>query len=334
MARFEHFGVVVTPQDFVGADWIALCQKHHLRTLGLHSGGGASADVRKMLGEYGTEAFRRRVAEAGLECEYECHASASLLPPSLFEEHPEYFAYDMRRRARRCDSNWCVTNPEAQEVFRKNAEELVRDLPSGTHRYLLWNADSPRVYCHCPNCAKLSPSDQTMLAVNLLARAARAVDPLATVPYLAYKELMEPPAVIQPDPNVFLEFAPIDRCLLHPLQEPDCHPNRVACRQLQLLLQLFPARTAHVLEYHLDASLFSNWKRPAVPVPTTREVMERDFDFYASLGIRSFTSFAVFMDGDFFQKYGDQALATYAELHATHSLGPRQFRDHKKGETP
>ena len=314
MSRFEHYGVVVTPRDFVGADWISLCQRYHLRTLGLHSGGGASANVRQMLGEFGTEAFRRRVAEAGLECEYECHAAASLLQPSWFETHPEYFAYDLRRRARRSDSKWCVTNPEAQELFQKNAAELVRALRTETHRYLLWNADVPRIYCHCPNCAKLSPSDQTMLAVNLLARAARAVDPLATVPYLAYRELMEPPTTILPEPNVFLEYAPIDRCLMHPLQEPDCYPNRIASRQLLRLLKLFPASTAHVLEYHLDASLFSNWKRPAVNVPTTREVMERDFDFYASLGIRSFSSFAVFMDGEFFQRFGEQTLAAYAEL--------------------
>ena len=114
MSRFEHYGVVVTPEDFKGADWIGLCRRHGLRTLGIHSGGGKIADVLKMLGRYGGAAFRAEVAAAGLECEYECHAAASLLQPALFAEHPDYFAFDLRRRARRNDSNWCVTNPEAQ----------------------------------------------------------------------------------------------------------------------------------------------------------------------------------------------------------------------------
>ncbi len=314
MSRFEHYGVVVTPEDFKGADWIGLCRKHQLKTLGIHSGGGKIADVLKMLGRYGSETFRAEVAAAGLECEYECHAAASLLQPSLFAAHPDYFAFDLRRRTRRNDSNWCVTNKEAQACYEKNAEELVRALESETHRYLLWNADSPRIYCHCPECAKLSPSDQSLLAVNLLAKAARKVDPQATVPYLAYLELMAPPTVVKPEPNVFLEFAPIERCYMHAITDKDCATNRRVLDNLRRLLEIFPAETTHMLEYYLDVSLFSNYRHPAVEVRPSKEVMDIDFDFYASLGIKSMTTFAVFMDGAYFRAYGEQGLADYAEM--------------------
>ena len=314
MSRFEHYGVVVTPEDFQGADWIGLCRRYGLKTLGIHSGGGKIEDVLTMLGRYGSAAFREEAAAVGLECEYECHAAASLLQPSLMAKHPDYFAFDLRRRARRNDSNWCVTNPQAQALYEKNARELVLALESDTHRYLLWNADSPRIYCHCPECAKLSPSDQAMLATNLLARAARSVDPQATVPYLAYQELMEPPTVVKPESNVFLEFAPIERCYMHAITDDNCATNRRTMMNLKRMLDIFPAATTHMLEYYLDVSLFSNYRRPAVEVRPSKEVMDSDFDFYASLGIRSMTTFAVFMDGSYFRNYGQQGLDDYAEI--------------------
>ena len=314
MTRFDHYGVVVTPDDFVGADWIELCKKYKLRTLGLHSGGGAVADVLKMLGSYGTAEFRAKVAEEGLECEYECHAAGSLIQPSNFERHPEYFAFDPRRGQRRNDSNWCVTNPVAQDLYYQNAQILVKSLESATHRYMLWNVDVPRIYCHCPNCSRLSPSDQALMAVNLLARAARKVDPKAVVPYLAYYELMEPPTTVEPEPNVFLEFAPYTRCYLHALDDTNCATNREVFAKLKRLLEFFPATTAHVLEYYLDSSFFSYYKRPAVEVRPLRDVMKRDFDCYASLGIRSLTTFAVYLDGEYFRMYGEQGLVDYAEM--------------------
>jgi hypothetical protein len=39
---------------------------------------------------------------------------------------------------------------------------------------------------------------------------------------------------------------------------------------------VFPAGTAQVLEYWLDVSRFSQWKRPAVRLPWRRDVLEAD----------------------------------------------------------
>ena len=315
MSRFDHYGVVVLPEDFKGANWIELCRRHGLRTLGIHSGGGPSVDIVRTLGHYGTEAFRKEVAAAGLECEYECHATASFLSPDLFKEHPEYYAFDTRRNRRRNDSNLCVTNADAMEIYHRNAETLIRQLYSlSTHRYMLWNVDCPRIYCHCDKCASLSPSDQAMLATNELARAARAVDPLATVPYLGYMEMIEPPTQIAPEPNVFLEFAPIERCYRHALNDSACATNRRYFQRLKRLLELFPASTAHVLEYYLDSSFFSGYGLPAVEVRPDRDIMDRDFDLYAELGIRSITTFAVYLDGAYFRNHGEAGLADYAEI--------------------
>ncbi len=69
-------------------------------------------------------------------------------------------------------------------------------------------------------------------------------------------------------------------------------------------LEIFSASAGHILEHHLDSSLFSNWKRPAVHPVVSPGILERDLAAYHGLGIRSFTTFAVYMDGGRFRKYG------------------------------
>lgn len=314
---FEHYGVVVTPADFIGADWIELCRRYGLKTLGLHSGGGLSHDVVEALGEYGGEACRRRIAAAGLEYEYECHAADVLMPRELFAEHPDFFVFDPRFQRRRPEGNWCPEHPEGRRVVMENTVRLARRLPSSTHRYLFWNADAPRLYCHCERCTSRSIPDQALAAVNTMARAVRSADPLGTVPYLAYYELLEAPVAVRPEENVFLEFAPITRCYGHAIDDPSCEINRRHWEALRRLLKVFPAATTHVLEYHLDSSLFSNWRRPAARPAVAPGVLPRDLAAYYGLGIRSLTNFAVFMDGDYFKRYGFGELAAYSEaLHA------------------
>lgn len=49
---------------------------------------------------------------------------------------------------------------------------------------------------------------------------------------------------------------------------------------------MFPRATAQVLEYWLDVSRFSGWKRPSVKIPWNPEVMRADAAAYAKRGIR------------------------------------------------
>ena len=89
--------------------------------------------------------------------------------------------------------------------------------------------------------------------------------------------------------------------------------NREHLNVLVALLERFPAERVHVLEYWLDSSMYSNYRKPARKPLFVREVVSRDLRVYYDLGIRSITTFAVYMDGEYFEKHGENELAFYAD---------------------
>ncbi|NLF93897.1 MAG: hypothetical protein GX564_08410, partial [Oligosphaeraceae bacterium] len=132
--------------------------------------------------------------------------------------------------------------------------------------------------------------------------------------FLAYLNCSEPSERIKPAPGVFLEFAPIRRCYLHAIDDPSCEINRKFYHDLQRLLEVFDPAQSHILEYHMDSSYFSRYNKPAVKVVFSEKILRRDLEAYTALGIRNFTSFAVYMDGEYFKNYGDEDLVAYAKI--------------------
>ena len=76
-------------------------------------------------------------------------------------------------------------------------------------------------------------------------------------------------------------------------------------------LEFFGKESAQILEYWMDVSLFSDWKRPAKPIRWSDEVIGSDLNTYAGLGIEHVTSFACFLDREYVEAYGDQLIETY-----------------------
>ena len=71
---------------------------------------------------------------------------------------------------------------------------------------------------------------------------------------------------------------------------------------------------AIVLEYWLDVSRFSQWKRPGAKLPWRRDVLEADAQTYARLGLRHVTTFAVWIDADYVKRFGEpSAIQEYGE---------------------
>ena len=79
-------------------------------------------------------------------------------------------------------------------------------------------------------------------------------------------------------------------------------------------MKVFPVETAIVLEYWLDVSLFSRWKKPAVKLSWNKEIFESDLATYAKYGLKNVTTFAVYMDSTYFKIYPDKSyLKEYGE---------------------
>ena len=298
-------GLVLSTKELSEVDWPAMADRFGINTIGTHI---TPSEVTAFLATPEGARFQRDCRRYGICVEHQLHAMGELLPRELFAQDSTMFRMDTCGR-RTPDYNCCVHSGKALDIIAGNAAALARTLRPDNHRYYLWLDDNAPV-CQCPLCRAYSPSEQALIVENRMLRAIREVDPQAKVAHLAYSFFMDPPRKVQPEEGIFLEFAPIYRSWDAPLTDEDVlcprgYPvtNGDNLRWLEQNLEVFPAEDAVVLEYWLDVSLFSRWKRPAVQLPWRSDVCRSDLATYARYGIRNVTSFAVYMDADYFHRF-------------------------------
>ncbi len=179
-----------------------------------------------------------------------------------------------------------------------------------TGRYHIFPDDN-RPWCHCPQCRRFSPSDQALLFANILARSLRRIDARATVGYCAYKPALDIPKRVRPEKNVFVDFAPIERDYRHPLAAEKTDKDRYFNRLAAKLLKFFGTAGSEVIEYWLDASMFSQWQKPMRRIPTSQAVMRADLERYASLGFEHISTIGVWLDKEYVRRFGDAPLKRF-----------------------
>ena len=204
------------------------------------------------------------------------------------------------------DANLCIHSEQALQVVSSNALRLARQLQPTTSRYFLWGDDG-QPWCRCPSCAGSSIGIRRSSWRIGSCVSCAPCDPSAQLAHLAYANTITPPKRVKPAPGAFLEFAPIRRRYDVPYAEQTGTEAKDALTSLSDNLQVFPADSAQVLEYWLDVSRFSDWKRPAVSLPWNKHVITADAATYARLGIRNVTTFAVWIDADYVRRFGEPA---------------------------
>ena len=321
-------GIVLSTKELAEVDWPALAARSGINTIGTHI---TPSEVLAFLDTDKGRSFTEACHKHGITVEHQLHAMGELLPRELFAEDPTMFRMDTSG-VRTADFNCCVHSQKALDIIAANAAKLADALRPDNHRYYFWLDDNAPV-CHCPQCREFSPSEQALIVENCMLRAIREVDPEARLAHLAYSHFMDPPVKVRPDEGIFLEFAPIYRSWDVPLEVEDAlcprgYPvtNGDNLRWLEANLQVFDAEDAVVLEYWLDVSLFSRWKRPAVELPWHPEVCRSDLATYARYGIRNVTSFAVYMDAEYFERFPSQApVEEYGAMLCSFSVSGREI---------
>ncbi len=307
---FDARGLVLIPPDFTLPDWPERLAGAGLNLLGLHVTGGPPSELTAFLATDAGQAMLARCRSLGLDIEYELHALAELLPRALFEREPELFRMDENGN-RAADCNLCPSNPQALRIVGENAVALSRILTPTTHRYYLWSDDG-RPWCHCPQCAGLNDADQALLTTNALLGALRTWDPQARVAGLVYHRTLSPPTQVQPAPGVFLEFAPIERRWDRPLTDRSIEAHARLLDALDAAIEVYGVdEHSQVLEYWMDASRHSGWKRPATRIPWHPEVLAADLEHYAVKGFRRVTSFGCYLDQEYVNLHGEPPVADY-----------------------
>ncbi|WP_343702106.1 DUF4838 domain-containing protein [Chitinophaga sp.] len=307
-------GVVLATEDLETLNWPLLARDAGLTTIGTHiTPSQVSAFIQSPKGQQ----FLADCKKYNIEVEHELHSMHDLLPRDLFAKNPEMFRMN-EQGTRVPDYNCCVSSTPALNVIAENAVKYAAVLTPTTGRYFYWIDDAVPM-CKCPQCKGYSDTDQALIIENAMLRALRKKDPRATLAHLAYVNTMPPPKNVKPEEGIFLEFAPIYRQWNRPLSDAAAgvdapkqgHGGRLTHGEtMQLLhdnLAVFPVATAQVLEYWLDVSLQSKWKKPARQVDWHPAVCSADVKTYADAGIRHITTFAVYIDGQYKETYKDLA---------------------------
>ncbi len=313
----KNKGLIIT-LDELSDEWLDEMSGTGLNLLGisLDAGGTVEETMRssmelRMLPEY--KKYISSARKRGLRVEYEGHVINAMIPRRLFSVHSEWFRMD-ENGERTDDHNFCVSNKDALDYLSDRAEFIPALTPSDTGNYMLWLDDVRKAPCYCPECRKLSGSDQQLIAANAMLRGIRRTDPKANLCFLAYNSTMEVPTKVEPENGIFLEYAPIHRDCHKPLNDPDSDKNRAETATLRDLVSFFGTKNARALDYWMDNSLFSHWTKPPVKFELDEEVLRRDVHFYNELGFEAITSYAVYLGADYRELYGDVHLTRYGEI--------------------
>ncbi len=310
--------VLIHPDELTHA-WIDRAAQNHIDMIGIHPWGGKQAptSLAELLELCETPAFRSlvdEVYERGMRVEYEFHAAGYLVPRDLIDIHPEYFRMN-EEGERVADRNFCVSNEEAMNLAVERARTVARRLYRSTDRYYFWMDDSRNMACHCPKCRHMTTADQQMLFCERILAGLRRDNPNATMAYLAYYDTMRLPTKTYDTDGLFLEYAPIEK------SKADADPAFVAeeIRMAKELCAYFGTENARVLEYWLDNSLFSKWKKPPKAFAFTPEsiaAMEKDIADYQAMGFDEIATFACFLGPDYEALHGEPDITPFGNCFA------------------
>ena len=138
----------------------------------------------------------------------------TLVPKSLFSEHPEYFA--LGEDGNRTTDHVCMTNPDVFRLVVENCRKIMTEATNGA-KFIHIGQDDNINYCRCENCEALyekygAVCAPTLIFTNKLADELGPEFPDYTFTFYAYNETDRPPTdlSLKCRPNV----APV-HCGLH-----------------------------------------------------------------------------------------------------------------------
>ena len=173
----------------------------------------------------------------------------------------------------------------------------------------------------CPGVSLLSRSGtcrkiafrSSLIIYNTILTGIRRVDPNAKQCYLAYCDTLSVPEKVKPLDGIFLEYAPIDRDTKIPLEDRTCEINQRYHKEINALIDFFGTKDAQALEYWLDNSLFSGWKKPPKPLTICTDTIQQDIAFYRKTGFEGITTFGCYLSDDYIELYGTPPIADYGK---------------------
>jgi hypothetical protein len=186
------------------------------------------------------------------------HSFDTLIPPELYDEHPEYFPMVSGKRVSGYVQR-CLSNPEVVRLGIKRVKQWIKENPDATIIDVSQNDTGS--WCQCSSCKSLdeaegSPSASIIKFVNTIAEAIEKDYPSIRIETLAYQYSRKPPKTLRPRRNVIVRLCSIECCFSHSLEECMSEENRhfrediVAWQPITPLLYVWDYTTnfAHYLQ--------------------------------------------------------------------------------------
>ncbi len=315
----KKIGILIHPEELDDA-WVDLILANAIDVVGFHPAGGTRemtfASMTKALEIAKTADFQKclaRLQAHGVETEYAFHGMSYLMPTELLRQNSDFCRMDPQGE-RTPDANFCPSSKQALEALSSACFRLAKQLTPSNHRYHIWQDDAATGECNCPACRSLSRADQALLINHAILEGVRAYDSQAMQSYLAYCDTLSLPKAVIPNAGIYLEFAPYQRDFFAPLTESENEKNQKSIAPLPKLVEFFGKDHATVLDYWLDNSLYSGYRKPPKALTLQEDCVSKDCAFYAAQGFAYFTTFACFLGEDYRNLYGDPPLCRFATL--------------------
>ena len=203
------------------------------------------------------------------------HSFDLLIPPSLFETHPEYFPLIDGKRKNGYVQR-CLSNPEVLRIATERVRQWIQEHPEASIISVSQNDTFNN--CQCPECKSLddaegSPAASLLKFVNAIAEAIEKDHPHVRIDTLAYQYTRKPPKTIRPHKNVIVRLCSIECCFAHPFDQCPANENRQFVEDIKAWEKVAPL--LYVWDYTTN---FGNYQQPF----PNRKVLQANAQFFAN----------------------------------------------------
>jgi hypothetical protein len=159
------------------------------------------------------------------------HSLENLIPPTLYELHPEYFPLIGSKRVNGYVQR-CLSNSDVLKLAISTVRQWLKEHPEAT--IISVSQNDTGKWCQCERCKALddlegSPAASLLRFVNAIAEDIERDYPNVRIDTLAYQYTRRPPKTLRPRPNVIIRLCSIECCFAHPLATCDSQENGRFC---------------------------------------------------------------------------------------------------------
>lgn len=202
------------------------------------------------------------------------HTLDLLVPPELFDKHPEYFPLIGGKRVTGLVQR-CLSNPELVDIAAENLVKWMDTMPD--QRIFSVSANDVGMLCQCDECKSImeeegATSGLFLRFVNAVAERIEKTHPDHYISTLAYAITETAPKITKPRDNVIIRLCPFYICCGHTFTE--C--SKPASVNFYKTLQEWGAISPNIFIWHYA----TNFDAYLLPFPNFKE-FTRDIKVYA-----------------------------------------------------